>query len=299
MTEIAYWDEIICGADPKFLRGTRPAAQSVLPDTIVLGMPHLCASGLSESWLLKELGHRHWYLLAEAASMSAPEFRDEKGGPVYAAFCSVSITCGEFGAARENDLLTLASRLIRVSRTQVASCHRIAIHGRSIGLVEMISTFVRRGAAGTNRSVARVAVEGLPAIGHDTRREGMNSRRSEAQPRRQVATFLFDPCPSQDFNGAGLLYFTSFIAFLDRAEWLFDRRLALAASTVERAVAYRGNVDPGERIRVSLFDPWEEQGRFGHGSRLERAEDGTILAEIRSLRSVGGSGGRRKDCAFP
>ena len=46
-----------------------------LPDRITLGMPHLSANGLSEGWLLKELGHRHWFLLAEAAGMAVPDFR--------------------------------------------------------------------------------------------------------------------------------------------------------------------------------------------------------------------------------
>ena len=36
---------------------------------------------------------------------------------------------------------------------------------------------------------------------------------------------VIDPCPAQDFNGADFLYFSSFQAFVDRAEWAFFRPL--------------------------------------------------------------------------
>jgi len=294
MTEIANWTEIIGGADARFLRRARPP-QSVVPDTVILGMPHLCTNGLSEIWLLKELGHRHWFLLAEAAGQSAPDFRDENGSRVYAAFRAVSIAGGDFSAAAENDLLSLTSRLLRVSRTQVESRHSLAIDGRSIGTVGMVSTFIRRDASGSNRSVARIAVDGLPAIGKEIHRQRFDATtgsriESGAEPslRRiaDTASFTVDPCPSQDFNGAGLLYFTSFIAFVDRAEWRFDRSLALTATTIEREVIYRGNTDPGETLRVVLFDVWERQHEFGHCCRLERVADNTVLADIRSVRRV-------------
>jgi hypothetical protein len=35
------------------------AARAALADVVVLGMPHLCLSGLSETWLLKECGQRN------------------------------------------------------------------------------------------------------------------------------------------------------------------------------------------------------------------------------------------------
>jgi hypothetical protein len=41
-----------------------PAPPTVLASAVVLGMPHLSLNGLSETWVLKECGHRHWFLLA-------------------------------------------------------------------------------------------------------------------------------------------------------------------------------------------------------------------------------------------
>ena len=70
--------------------GGGPAMPAV-SDTVVLGMPHLCLGGLSETWLLKECGHRHWLLLAHAARRAVPDFRYAGGDPVYAAFVAVTV----------------------------------------------------------------------------------------------------------------------------------------------------------------------------------------------------------------
>jgi probable biosynthetic protein (TIGR04099 family) len=268
-------------------------------DTIRLGMPHLSANGLSEGWLLKELGHRHWLMLADAADKAKPEFRDDRGERVYPAFCAVTITDGDFGAAKESDYLTVLSSQSRLSRTQIASRHGLAIDGRPIGHVEMISTFVRRKATGSNYAVARTAVDGLPPMVSDryARRLGalaadfrtdrvaeyMGFHLSDSKP---IASFTFDPCPSQDFNGAGFLYFTSFVAFVDRAEWQFDRSRAFTATTVRRDVFFRGNLDRGEAIRVVLLDAWHERCAFGHRCRLERPIDDAVLGDIFTIRTV-------------
>ena len=42
--------------------------QALFPH-VLLGMPHLAPTGLSETWLMKELGHRHWLMLARHLGM--------------------------------------------------------------------------------------------------------------------------------------------------------------------------------------------------------------------------------------
>lgn len=273
-------------------------AAAPLPSSIILGMPHLCRTGLSETWLLKELGHRHWFMLAQMAGMTTPNFRDGDGEPVYAAFRALSISGGDFSSARENDVLTLSSRLARVSRTQVASRHIMTICDRSIGEVEMVSAFVRRSPNGSNHSVARVVVDGLPAIeaGMPIRslaRLATDFRAGRVEAHLGFATgagdalasSIFEPCPSQDFNGAGFLYFTSYLSFVDRAEWLFDRQYALSASTVRRDVFFHANVDPGESILVELIDVRPMEAALAHRWRIRRCGVGGTIADIFSIRT--------------
>jgi probable biosynthetic protein (TIGR04099 family) len=278
---------------------TVAAAMPSRSDRILLGMPHLSSNGLSEIWLLKELGHRHWLLLAESAGRTAPGFRDEAGQPVYAAFCALSIEDADFGAARENDGLGIASSLARLSRTQTSSRHHLAIDGRTIGVVTMISTFVRRAPDGGNHTVARVAIEGLPAIGGQTPavdlanlaagfRAGRVERHMEFALRRQKAlgAWVFDPCPSLDFNGAGFLYFASFVAMVDRAEWRFEPALARAVATTRRDVFFYGNVDRGETVTACLLARRESAEALSHHCRLKRGSDGAVVADVFTMRTV-------------
>ena len=300
MSEVIRLDEVVGRTETRLRRGVMVPR----PWAVRLGMPHLSGSGLSETWLLKELGHRHWFMLADAFGMKIPQFRDARGAPVYAAFCALSITDGAFGVASESDELTVVSELAHVSRTQSTSRHRLSIDGRPTGMVEMLSTFVGR-TSGGNHTVARVALDGQFGVGERPEPGGMAALAAAFRAERvathlgfnlgpcdAIASFNFDPCPGQDFNGAGFLYFTSFIAFVDRAEWQFDRRCALAATTVRRDIFFRGNIDPGEAIRVVLYEWRRTAEGVSHRSRIERCTDGAVLAEVFSIRSAAGAGHR-------
>ncbi|MDR3516584.1 MAG: hypothetical protein P4M00_12245 [Azospirillaceae bacterium] len=279
-----------------------PAVHPSSSDAILLGMPHLSSNGLSEIWLLKDLGHRHWLLLAAAAGMAVPAFRDEAGNSVYAAFCAISIEDGDFAAVGENDTLRITSSLARLSRTQVSSRHQLVVDGRAIGTVIMISTFIRRATDGGNHTVARVAVAGLPAAldsapGQELAglaaafRGGRVSRHRDFDFRQdaEIASFTFDPCPGLDFNGAGFLYFASFVAMVDRADWLFDPVTAMSAATAHREVFFYGNVDRGETVTVRLFARRAEVAGVVNYWRLERGSDGVAIADIFTRKSYSGT----------
>jgi probable biosynthetic protein (TIGR04099 family) len=276
--------------------GGGPAAP-VIWDGIVLGMPHLCLGGLSETWLLRECGHRHWLQLAQAAGRTVPDFRDAMGVPVYAAFVAITVRNAQFDAAHEHDELGCESRLTRFSRTRFMSVHRLAVRGRHLGEIMMTSVFVRRTQAGLNRSIAHVEVSGLPpveqapefadhaatvaALRRDQWTEHMGFTRTSAAA---LDRLVIDPCPAQDFNGADFLYFSSFQAFADRAEWAFLRPINPRATTRERDIVYHGNIEPAERVAIVLRAVHREDGKLGHWCHIEREADATPLADIFTLR---------------
>ncbi len=261
------------------------------------GMPHLTACGLSETWLLKELGHRHWQLIAQASGLERPMFRDRAGYTVYAAFCGVAIRDACFDALREHDDLLIASDIARVSRTQFGSRHRLSRDGRALGVVEMLSVFVKRTAPGQNRSIVRVAVEGLgqmPLLPEFTdlaarvsllRRgdwtEHFGFRAYDAGV-SEATTIL--PCPSQDFNGAGLLYFSSLQAAVDRVEWASFGVRHPVMTTTARDIVYYGNVDIGCPIVVALCGARQTADRLDHWYRITAASSGRMLADVFSTR---------------
>lgn len=281
------------------LPSERPAAIEVFvaEETLLLGMPQLCLAGLSEVWLLKELGHRHWMGLAQLAGRAVPDFRATDGAPVYAAFRALSVEQADFAVLGENDRLTIRTTLCRLTHTQCASRHELTCQGRPVGTVNLVSTFVRRAPAGGNHTVARVALEAFPELisplmapgraGESLAARAATFRSTGAAPEPRFAAaglveggcVTFDPCPAQDFNGAGFLYFPSFIALIDRAEWHFDGRSAPRSATRWREVYFHGNIDPGERVVVRrLMDERGARERIHH-YRLERAGDGLRLAD--------------------
>jgi probable biosynthetic protein (TIGR04099 family) len=267
---------------------------------IILGMPQLCLGGLSETWLLKDIGHRHWTLLAHATGQPLPDFVDEAGAAIHAAFNAVSLRAGDLRAARANQVLAIAGDLTRLSNTQFRSLHRVTTGGRLVAEVEVVSTFVRRRVPGVNRSVAAAAPIGLPplvgrlaptgfvaaasALRGDRWTEHFGFRRVEAH---HQARLVIDPCPSQDFNGVGFLYCANFQAFVDRAEWAFFRISNRSPSTTRRDIIYRGNIEVGDRVAVNLMAVVRDDRILAHWCRLERDETGETLADIFTERALG------------
>lgn len=233
-----------------------PAAGTVADARVVLGMPHLSGTGLSEQWLLKECGHRHWQMLAAATGRVVPDFVAADGAPIYAAFTGLTVEADGFADCGEHDVLTVRSRLARVGRGRVFGDHLLSVGGRPVGRVGMTSVFVRRTRPGVNASVVRAEVPGLPPPGPDAAAEAHAAAVAAlAAPSdgRDGPCLDVLPCPPLDFNGAGFLYFASYVAFADRAEW------ALAPDEARRplrrrTVRFLGNVDVGEALTVELHE---------------------------------------------
>ncbi|WP_049768145.1 Pnap_2097 family protein [Methylocella silvestris] len=279
---------------------TLPSRQAfVSRDVVRLGMPHLSLGGLSETWLLKELGDRHWMLLAKLAGREIPDFRDESGARVYAAFAAVSIREASLASFVEHDELVIESEITRISGAQFASLHRLSRRGRPAGVIELVSVFVKRRVAGRNRSIMRTALDCFPppeAAGPSFTAAATAARiragafeqhfgfsRSDS---REIGRLLINPCPSQDFNGADFLYFTSFQSFVDRTEWelLAPER---GLSTQARDIVYRGNIEPGDKIVVMLSAIRQGEGTLAHWSQITRDSDGAHLADIFTLKRAG------------
>jgi probable biosynthetic protein (TIGR04099 family) len=163
----------------------------------------------------------------------------------------------------------------------------------------MTSVFVKRMQAGLNRSIARVEVPYLPPVEAASKfaayadmvallrrghwKEHVGFARGDATV---LDRLVIDPCPGQDFNGADFLYFSSFQAFVDRAEWAFLRPLDPGATTRRRDLIYHGNIEPGDRVAILLRAVRRGQGTIGHWCAIERESDGAPLANIFTLRNV-------------
>ena len=252
-----------------------------------LGMPHLSPIGLSENWLWKELGHRHWTLIARGMGRAAAGFGPGSEQPIYAAFRRIALRGGDLGAVGENDTLDVRSTLTHLSGTRVESRNIVGHRDRLVADVGMTSVFVRRQTGGVNRSIARVHIEGAHRVSSvfdkqvevsakmPARRPASESKQDEVE----VGAVSVEPCPHLDFNGAGLLYFSSFIAAVDRAEWRLIGKSKGLSSVKERRAVFHSNIEVGDDLVVQILAARGE-GASEHRSLVFASIDGRLLAEV-------------------
>jgi probable biosynthetic protein (TIGR04099 family) len=236
--------------------------ERALEPHILLGMPHLTPFGLSETWLMKELGHRHWLMLARQLGMENADFRTADGEEAYAAICATSLNDARFETVRANDILAIRSMLTPVSRTQVSTRHRLSVRGLSIGDMELISTFVCRTRSGDNHSIAKVPLPGPPLATFKDNRLAQTAALVRGgtldthfglrlNGDKTLRSFRFKPDQAQEFNGAGLFYFAEFQALASRAvECWFPDRMPMIR---RREVFFSGNIRLGEQLDIELI----------------------------------------------
>lgn len=237
-----------------------PHALPELVDRHVLGMAEMGYSGLSEQWLLRRAGDLHWRLIARAMGQKDAVFTCSAGQPLYAAFCATSLFVNSPELPQLGVDLTLTAELFRIGQGRLASIQKIAVRGHPIGRVILISTFVGRSEPGCNRSIVRRTPRVLamppeaPSFVQRIARHAATVARhavrgNEGLMKSEGAHTLL-PCPSTDFNAAGLLYFPSFSALAERA--LFEAGETALRVLSARHVVYLGNAEPGERISVAF-----------------------------------------------
>lgn len=252
-----------------------------LEGSVHLGMPHLVPGGLSETWLLRHLGDAHWRMLARQLGCAPSRIIDRAGARVYAAFRHVSLEGLRLDAAQEDGRLEVRSHLWRLSRTQVLSRHALRLDGAAAGIAILVSAFVRREAA-SNRRICRVEVPGLADL---PEWDGARPAPLVLPQAPEAARLTFTPCPAEDFNGAGFLYFSSYVGLAERALFAHAPRLALAHTTRLRRIAYHCNIDPGDAVEIRTHLADAPQGERTCTTRLVRAADGVLLAEMVALKA--------------
>jgi probable biosynthetic protein (TIGR04099 family) len=245
-----------------------------------LGMAHLSPSGLSEQWLLRECGDRHWSLIAQASGQDRAVFRSGSGEPIYAAFCATALELHPLGMSLLGEDLVIASELFRVGAGRLGSVHEFLIDGRVIGGLRMISTFVSHDSTRSNRSIVRnhpmreaVVAEAPASLIELSAYAQALARQCRQRTERSEAIISETPCPELDFNAAGLLYFPTFTKLAEMAMWRLRQSHGSLAS---RTVAYLGNIDMEDSVTVHRADDGVDVVR----------SDGRIIAHIHTRRHL-------------
>jgi probable biosynthetic protein (TIGR04098 family) len=105
----------------------------------------------------------------------------------------------------------------------------------------------------------------------------------------------YEPSPYSDYNGAGLLYFASYVTISDTAERQLVRSLglaplspdwALSTSAVRRDVFYYCNLALGDSITAELLAFDREPHAVTTRVRLRRGSSGERMADVVTRRLI-------------
>ncbi|MEC8628990.1 MAG: Pnap_2097 family protein [Pseudomonadota bacterium] len=234
----------------QILRHHPPHPMPTRQDRLRLGMMHLSPNGLSEQWLLRHLGDRHWDLIAAAVGQEGIAFRDADGAQVYAAFCATSLDLPGQARAQLGTCVDIHSTLFQVTPRRLGSLHTLTGAGGDIGTVMMISSFLSHDETGSNRRLLRNDLPGLGVLAsapdrvmgfHDYARGHSRALRQSAEFGPRIMSYT--PIPALDFNAVGLLYFPTFSRIAEMAR-------PTLGPLCHRDVVYVSNLNPGETIHV-------------------------------------------------
>lgn len=273
---------------------------------LTLGLPHTNHRFLSEHHLLKYAGHFQWNSIAAAAGMPLSVLRTTNGGEVYASFYYIE--------ERIPDATPLESfRLDDTIRFDIAlrAFKNIAIEGRihfdrpgRLGddspFIHFANIFITPEKGNSRLRVAPPAqadFASLPLLPN----EENPFQITRAAEQSGVLGVLDDSWQSagtyehryaidvdRDTNGAGLVYFANYVAFMDTAERLALRAHGIDASTRSlrhRRIAYYGNADVEDTITIHV-DVLRNDARLGFRFRLVRDEDQQMICLSEAIKAI-------------
>lgn len=274
--------------------------------TIFINMPQMVLGGLSEHWLLKELGDIHWRMTCDALQSESHKLADELGNRLYATFVRVRLESSHnWKKFRENERLDFDGRLFRFGHGMFFSDLTIRSEEKKIQ-ASLMTTFSLRQA--DNKTL----LKGEPLIPTDCKAQVFQSLPAFAEGYRKMRKanaaelvlanerftvsqdLLFETTyqlnPYQDLNGVNLLYFAAYPTISDYCELEFIRqcRTDLCAdrwpaqrATIARDIFYYGNCDLDDRIifGVNSFSP-APTGEYHIATSLFRESDRQLIANI-------------------
>jgi probable biosynthetic protein (TIGR04098 family) len=267
-------------------------------------MPHLDAGGLSENWLLRYAGDLHWEAIGKRLHAASDQIISEWGDRLYPTFVAVRARYDEpLSSVRENEVLEAAA--------EVEPCGRACAHGRVAAVVgdrrldlELLTTFAVREGSGLLKMALPAArlTTGWAARGTPPLIDRLAKAARKGEPladtfsgptldtgRPPLGTTTYEPSPYADYNGAGLLYFASYVTIADTAErqivhaqGLAPRSpdWALVTSAVRRDVFYYCNLALGDSIVADLLAFEREPHAVTTRVRLRRGSTGERMADV-------------------
>lgn len=254
-----------------------------------LEMPQMALSGLSESWVFKEVGDMHWAMICAFLQQPSSQISDDTGARLYATFTRIRIDMPDtLRGFTENTPLSIDAELGRHGASMFFGTHNIT-GSAARGTGRTMSTFAKYGERGNNTTL----MKGTPPLPDpdaiapydsfpDFSTEYRARRSAEAGP--VLFECEYEILPPHDINGVGLLYFAAYPTVVDlcleRAE---GKGFLMHHSTVAKDVCYFANSEPSETLVFRVHERREDaDGTIEHRTTISRKSDDVRMAEILS-----------------
>jgi probable biosynthetic protein (TIGR04098 family) len=286
----------------------------VRESTLTLGLPHTNRWGLAEDALMKHAGHLQWSAIAETIGTPLSRLRTLDGSEVYATFYFVEDAFPDTApieSFQRDDTVRF--------RLALRAFKNLAVEGR----IEFDHAGHLPAGKGTSASGSHPSIRfgnifitprggnsllkvAAPANGDFSRFAALPSEENPYQITRGASTthrlgivaddwiaadgagieafYAIDP--ERDTNGAGLVYFANYFAFLENAERSAATQSALAAVRSARArhlrirrTAFYGNIALDDRLKttVSFFQSPVDPAVAGVRYAMRRESDDALI----------------------
>jgi len=273
---------------------------------LTLGLPHTNHRFFSEHLLMKYAGHFQWQSIAAAAGLPLSRLRTTAGGEVYASFYYIE-TIVPASAPLES------FRLDDTVRFSVAlrAFKNIAFEGRlhfdrperlgdASPSIRFANIFITPEKGNSRLRVAPPAqadFRELPPLPNEDNPYHLTRAASESgtlgliDDAWSIVTERRHRYPidvDRDTNGAGLVYFANYVAFMDTAERLALDGAAPERSLRHRRIAYYGNADVADTlsIDVSVLRGDAHPNALAFRYKIVRDEDGETICLSEAIKAV-------------
>ncbi len=282
-----------------------------------LNMPQLLWGGLSENWLLKELGDVHWQQITNALNTSSDQLTDSRGERLYASFVRLYWSGANISHFSENDGLELKSELSRYgSKMFFSETEGMGDSGKfKANLMSVFSTReasdntkLKKGALKAEIDSDTVKLHAkLPAVAKEylENKGEIFDENNQIRP-EGISPFIYQQeyviDAYDDINGVGLLYFASYPKINDKCERNYVRSQydlkgdwLEVAGVISRDIHYYGNANSGEKLIYELNGLEQEGDKITLHSTLYRAKDQQLIAKVYTIKQLVDSSSMKKN----
>jgi len=281
--------------------------------TQAVNMPQMALSGLSESWLMKEIGDCHWHMLCEDLGLKSNEILDEFSNRLYASFVRIKFESSSYLKEYcENDMLNFSGEVQSFGPSLYFSQIDVSSNNKAIkcSLATSFSTRVddadnsklTKGVPAKSKDDAIVKVTAMPQHILDIVKLKKNTINKISLSNHDfnltddfVHEVQYKINPYTDINGVGLLYFAAYPIINDICEYecfngkkLANSNWALASSTMSRDVFYFGNCNIDDTITYKVNShEIINKNQIAIQSSLYRQCTNTLIAKIFTIKHFG------------